>query len=305
VAQDTIVGVLGAVLIVGSMVTAINVQDTTAPGEGEVQDAPPAIGTSTWKASSCEAGSVYWTPALEDLDEVVGPNLEPAEGPLPDRGLFWLFVFDCDRSSVNGLTISPPTGASALVAVEEPDDTRNVTAPDGWAAIPSQYGSADSQIADIFDKHGFNYTPAQAAVGTSSTPLSDDVRLTLDTPTGYFEASLTLTGPTNERTVEGAIVGTSEDRFSVFSGEERMDRRENGTSTIETRGTTWVERLNLDPNPYAISYDKGMAWNFTFEDEPFDGNASEPSGNGLDTSRTIDDVARDRPTDGWALDVLR
>lgn len=298
--QDTIVGLLGAVLIVGSMVAAINTQDTATPGGDEVEDAPPSIGTSTWKASSCEAGSLYWTPPLEALDEVVGPHT-PAEGPLPDRGLFWLFVYDCDRSSVNGLRISPPTGATALVAVEEPGDTRNVSAPDGWAAVPSQYGSPDSRVGDVFTEHGFNYTPAQAAVGTSSTPLSDDVRVTLDTPTGYFEASMTLTGPTSQRTVEGALVGTSEETFSVFHGEERMDRRENGTATIDTRGTTWVERLNLDPTPYSIAYDQSMSWNFTFKHEPRDaaGNETDSSDAATPTPTPEANPELDRST--WAL----
>lgn len=274
--RDTLVGLLGAVLIVGSMVTAINYQEAGSPAtDGEVEDAPPPIGKSTWRASGCEAGSLYWTPSLEDLDEVVGPRLTPSEGPLPGSGLFWLFVYSCDRSSVDGLSVPPPSGAAALVAVEEPDDTRNVSAPDGWTAVPTWYAPSDSPVAEVFEDHELDHTPARATLGSTSTPLSDQVRLTIEAPSGTIEADMTVTGSPEERVVEGALVGTSEETFSVFAGEERMDRRQDGTATVDTQGTTWVERLNLDPAPYEIAYDTGMSWNFTFQHEPWTGTGED------------------------------
>lgn len=294
--KDTLVGVLGAVLIVGSMVAAIDYQDVPDVEDDGTGGPPAPIGKSVWRASSCEAGSVYWTPSLGDLDEVVGPHLTPAEGPLPDRGLFWLFVFECSSSAVDGLRVTPPSGGAALVAVEEPEDTHNVTAPDGWAAVPTWYGSPDSRVTGIFQKHEFHHTPAQTALGSSSTPLSDQVRLQIDAPEGTFQADLTLTGDARERVVDGALVGTDEDTFSVFSGEERMQRRSDGTARIQTTGTTWVERLDLDPTPFSISYDTQMAWNFTFQHEPW-----QTEDNGTDVEQgSASDVERRASWDALA-----
>lgn len=272
--QDTFVGILGAALIVGSMVVAIESQEQTT-SDVEVEGPPPASGTSTWRASNCQAGSLYWTPSLEDLDEVVGPNYDPAPGPLPDRGLFWIFAFDCRSSGVDGLRISPPSGAAALVAIQEPDNTRNVSAPDGWIAVPTWYGTASSPVSEVFEEHGFEHTDAQVGLGSTSTLLGDQVRFTIETANGSLEATMTVTGSATERSMEGALVGTDPDTFSVFSGPEEMQRREDGTATVQTQGTTWVERLNLDPSPYGIAYDTNMAWNFTFEHEPW--NASQSS----------------------------
>lgn len=275
--QDTIVGVLGAVLIVGSMVVAIDAADTGASDDTAVEAPPPAQGESVWRAEDCEAASLYWTPSMSALGEVVGPNYEPAPGPgpQPDTGLFWLFAFECGRANVDGLRVSPPSGAAAIVAIQEPDDTRNVSAPDGWAAVPAWYGPSTGAVTEVFDKHGFNVEDGSGAVGTTSNPLADEVRLSIDAPDGTVEASMTVTGPSTTREVEGALVGTNPDLFSVFHGPERMDRRANGTATVETSGTTWVERLDLDPTPYAIAYDTGMRWNFTFEHEPFESNATD------------------------------
>lgn len=267
--QDTLVGVLGAVLIVGSMVVAIDAQDISTPGEGEVTDAPSPIGKSVWRASSCEALTLTWAPPLEDLGEITGPHT-PAEGPLPGRGEFQLVVFDCRQGSLDGLSISPPTGGSALVAVEEPENPRNVTASDGWMAVASQYGSPDSRLADVFEEHGFDYVDAHAAVSSTSTPLGDQVGITLDPPGGYLEATVTVTGSASERSAEQAFVGTDEDTFSVFAGEEGSDRRSQGAATVTTQGTTWVERLGLAPSPVSVAYDTNRGWNVTFQHEPWD-----------------------------------
>jgi hypothetical protein len=276
VVQDTLVGLLGAVLIVGSMVTAINLQETAPAGEAE--DAPAPIGKSVWRASGCEAGSLFWTPSLEDLDEVVGERLDPAEGPVPDNGLFWLFVYSCESSTVDGLSVPPQSGAAALALVEEPDDTHNVSAPDGWTAVPTWYGSSDSRVSEIFEKHEFELVPAQASLGTTSTPLNDQVRLSIDAPEGRLTADMTVSGEASEREVEGAMVGTDEETFSVFHGPESMQRSEDGSARVETQGTTWVERLNLEPSPYSIAYDQDMSWNFTFEHEPWDAEANATDG---------------------------
>lgn len=279
--RDTLVGVLGAVLIVGSMVAAINYQEGgPASQDGEVSDAPAPIGKSVWRASSCEAASLYWTPSMEALDEVVGPHLTPSEGPVPGSGLFWLFAYSCDRASVDGLSVPPPSGAAALVAVEEPDDTRNVSAPDGWTAVPTWYAPADSRVSEVFTDHEFNHTPARATVQSSSTPLNDQVRMTIDAPQGTLSADMTVSGTPEERVVEGGLVGTSEETFSVFSGEERMDRRQDGTATVDTQGTTWVERLGLEPTPYQIAYDTQMSWNFTFQHEPWETGSTDGEDDG-------------------------
>ena len=32
----------------------------------------------------------------------------------------------------------------------------------------------------------------------------------------------------------------------------------------QSSGTTWMDRLNLEPTPFAVAYDTDFSWDFTF-----------------------------------------
>lgn len=273
-ASDTLVGIFGALVIVGSMAGVIQTLDTGGAGGGptsgeEIAGPKPQPERSSFAAEGCRAMSLYWTPPLDALDEVVGPHWTPAEGPVSGRGLFWLFAYECPTTIVDGLKRGASSGAAAIVAIEEPQDPRNVSDVGGWAAIPEWIGPKGSATTGIFREHRFNVTFGSGAVGVQSTPLGQQVRMVIDTPDGTLEASAAMTGQPQQREVEGALVGTRPSTFSVFTGPETMQRQTTGSAVVQTTGTTWVERLNLEPSPYRVAYDTQMSWDFTMWHEPW------------------------------------
>lgn len=274
--NDTLVGLIGAVLIVGSMTVVIQaLADEEGPSEGDQVDGPPpAVGTSTFSASGCQAFSAFWSPDVATLEPVVGPHWTPAEPTAPSRGLFWLFAYECPETSVNGLRQGGSNGAAALVAIETPSDERNVSAPDGWVAVPEWIGAAEAKSTEIMAKHGFNVTRGSGSVGVIESPLGDQVRAVIDTPDGSVEITSMVGGPAESRSVDGALVGVHPDTFSVFTGPEQMERRTAGQATVQTTGQTWVDTLGLEPVPSQVAYDTEMSWAFEVFDEPWD-----PSGN--------------------------
>lgn len=253
-AKDTLVGILGVVLIVGSMATFIEVgiQGSSA-SEEEVRGPPAAIGTNTFTATECRGISLFWTPPLSALQEASEP-WTPAPGPLPDRGLFWLFAFECPNGAVDGLSVPPPSGAGALILVEEPEDPRNVSAPDGWIAVPQWIGDEQSKVTRAFDRHGFTTASGSGSVGVQDVLAGTQVRMVVETSEGRLEASSVVSGEAEQREVHGALLATNEERFGVFSGPEEMERRTTGSAVVQTSGTTWVERLDLEPSPYQVAY---------------------------------------------------
>lgn len=270
--RDVLVGLLGAALIVGSMVATIESQETGANTNAAVEGPPPAAGDSKFTAQACEAVTLVWNPSTSALEDVVGPRYTPAEGP-NGQGVFLLFGYDCPRTSVNGITRGSGSGGAALVAVEEPDDTRNVTV-DGWVAAPEVVESSDEQIFDEYEKHEFTVTDGSVSVGTQTTLTSTQARLIFDTPDGRLEASTVVSGSQEDVSRKISVVGTDADWFSAMHGEEEASRQTTGSATVETSGTTWVDELNLDPTPAQVYYDQGFSWNFTLEHEPWESNAT-------------------------------
>lgn len=285
-AQDTVVGVLGALIIVGSMAGVIQALDTGPGDDGEVTGPPAPPGKTRFTADGCQALTLIWTPDRSTLDEVVGPRWTPARASTvpaadagPDQGVFMLFGYRCPSTAVDGISRGSMTGGGALVPVQDPEDPRNVTA-DAWVAAPEIVQARASAIFEPFQRHRFPTTAGSVAVGTDDTPLGTRVRMIFETPDGRIEASAVLGGSSQSSDDRVAVVGTDPAWFSVMHGSESKDRRTTGSATVQTSGTTWVDELGLEPTPSQVAYDTGFSWDFTLEHEPWAGGnatASSPS----------------------------
>lgn len=269
--NDTVVGVIGALVIVGSMTGVIQaLQDDGATG-GDVVGPPPGPGTSRFAADGCRALTLTWTPDRAALEEIVGPHWTPVEGPTEDRGVFLLFAWTCPSTAVDGRSRGGDSGAAALVPVETPDDTRGVDV-DAWVAAPELIGAGTSPVTRVLRTHNFTVTAGSGSVGITEAPVLDSrqVRMVIETPGGQLEATATLGGSSTSRDLSTAVVGTREDTFSVMRGTEEMQRQTTGSATVQTSGTTWVERLGLEPTPSQVAYDTAFSWDFTLRHEPWD-----------------------------------
>lgn len=272
--KDTVVGVIGALVIIGSMAGVIQGLETddTDTGDG-VGGPPPAQGLSTFKAESCRALTLTWTPQASAVEPFVAP-WTPVEGPAPGSALFLLFAWECPDTTVDGILRGTQSGAAALVPIETPGETKNVTA-DAWVATPEVIGPRGSSVTGVFGEHAFPVTHGSGSVGVQSTPVGDQLRMVVDTPSGTLEATATVGGQATSRDLSTAVVAAAEDPFSVMNGTEEMQRRTTGTAVVQTSGTTWVETLDLAPAPFEVAYDTGLSWDFTLSDEPIEsGNAT-------------------------------
>lgn len=275
--NDTVVGVLGALVIVGSMAGVIQmVDDSGTSGSNGVEGPPPAAGQSRFSSEDCRAMTLVWTPDRSTLDEMVGPRWTPARASAvpgvdagSDNGVFMLFGYECPKTAVDGLGRGSMTGGGALVPVEAPDDPRNVSA-DAWVAAPEIVQSRSSAIFDAFREHHFETTDGSVAVGIQSTPLSTQVRMVFDTPDGQVEASAMFQGSATSFDKDVSVVGTSPAWFSAMHGAESGERQTTQSATVETSGNTWIDELDLAPTPSEVTYDTGFGWDFTLEHEPWE-----------------------------------
>lgn len=262
----TLVGVLGALVVVGSMVAVLEVRGgEEARDQDDVVQVPAGLGRDRWSADECHALSLVWTPPLAALDDVVGPQWTPIEGPLPGRGLFVLFAYHCDEHVLNGVRRPASDAGAVIVRIADPADTHGVDNATGWSAVPEWTG--DPTILDMVDDHGFTVAPGTTEVTVTETALGLQVDLRYTTDEGEIIATATLAATTEPRDVYGALVATSDGTFGVFEGPETMTRHATGTAIVEATGDTWVSTLDLEPVPFGVAYDRDFAWDFTFWSE--------------------------------------
>lgn len=232
-----------------------------------------AASTARWSSSDCSGASLVWTPSIDDLDPVVGP-WQPAEGPVPDRGVFVLFAFECPDTRIDGDATGPVSGGAAIVPVETPNATHGIEADDGWAAIPEHVG--DPAVAELFDAHGFTVPDGDASVRIDRSPLGWRVRMTYNTSDGEVAADGGVDPDQTHEEPSGAFVADHDDPFSVFHGPEQRTRRTGG-ATVQASGDTWVSRLDLEPTPFSYAVDTAFRWDFTFERDASAGDAARTS----------------------------
>lgn len=262
---------LVVVLVAAGLAGCIGAED---PGSARSDDdpPPPAEATARWIARDCTGVSLVWTPPLEALGEVAGP-WTPAEGPVPDRGVFVLFAVECPDTHIDGNATGPVSGGAAIVRIETPETTHGI-AGDGWSAVPEHVG--DPPIAELFDEHGFTVPKGSASVGVDRSPAGWGAQMTYTTPNGTIAADGGVDPRSEARDVRGALVADHADPFSVFYGPETMTRR-TGQAAVEASGDTWVSRLDLEPTPFSYAVDSDFSWDFTFERDAGSGDAARAS----------------------------
>lgn len=267
--RDSVVGILGVLVIVGSMGVLIETQlrdssaDATTNTDGNVQAA--TVNASVWRTQNCQTASLYWEPSTSDLEPHTGPHEPRSTG---SGGMFWLFAYDCPDSTVNGVATDGASGAGAFALVEEPDDTRNVSAEDGWVATLEWITNSDDRTRDALERKAFNVNDGTVTIDTTNVLQGRQISVTIETSEGSLTGDALITGAPSTRTVERAYVNVREDPFGVAHGPLTETRQTTGSGTVQTSGTTWVERLGLQPTPSSIAFAASGSWNYTITREP-------------------------------------
>lgn len=261
--KDTIVGVLGALVIVGSLAGAISMLE-----EEELEtETPAAFDQSRWDGDDCRTLTMVWNVDADQLAEHVDP-WTPRTDPIGD-GEFRLVAWECGENTLNNTDVGDQSGAFAMVLIEEPEDTRNVTR-DEWRALPEAIGDTGDGIAGAFDRHGF-----QATEGTSSFEELDamaalDMETTISTEDGQIDVSTTFLESPESFEEDDATVAPGNETFSAATGTTEGDQRSAATATVEASGETWVSELGLSEEPDQTLYQTGVSFSLSLFDLPFD-----------------------------------
>jgi hypothetical protein len=279
VANDTVVGVVGALVIVASLALAIQAveEDEVAP------TGPPAAPDQTrWIAEDCTAMTLVWDVPPEDLEEHVQP-WTPAT--FAGDGEFRLTAWTCGSNSVNGSDEGAQSGAAAVVAVEEPANPRNVSA-DTWYATPELVGGASDAVPAAFAGTGFPVTNGSASVSVDDTPLARGAEMAIDSGDGQVTANAVLSGDASEVEERSATLAPGNETFAVAYGLDAGDRQEATQAVVQSEGETWVDELGLAEEPDEALLLENLErqrsmweadWDRTVPDEDATGNQTAPT----------------------------
>lgn len=269
--KDTVVGVVGALVIVGSMAGAVQMLTPPAEEQDETGEGPPAAPEQTrWRAQQCRAVTLAWAVDPGDVEEHVRPWTPETSG---GQATFQLVGWTCSSNEVNATREGSASGAFALVPVEEPEDTRNETA-DQWRAAAEVLGDVDGPIAGGFDHHGFAVADGSASVTSTDAVLGRQVSATIDGPDGTVQAELVVQDDPQEVEREVATLAPNEERFAVAPTSESSTQRTAAQAVVDSSGETWVSQLGLSESPDEAYLHTQLSWNTTIRHQSLPGTGN-------------------------------
>lgn len=235
--------------------------ETASSPAADPSAAADASTPTHWKASNCTGVSLVWTPPQEDLDPLVGP-WTPAEGPVPDHGVFVLFAVECPGSSVAGNATGPVRTGAAIVPIEAPADGPEAPDEAGWIAIPGTV-APEGPVHGLWEDHAFPMKQGDVAVDVQREDGGGRATMTYETPNGTVAAEATFDGAAEDEAFTTAIVTPSRDPTGVALGPEERTRY-TGSGLVRSAGETWASRLDLAPTPFSVAVDTDFSWDFGF-----------------------------------------
>lgn len=260
--KDTFVGVIGALVIVGSLASAIAFLE-----EEDLEDgAPAALDQTRWSGEMCRSLTLLWTVEPDLLGEHVEPWSVREDGT--GEAEFRLVAWECEGNTVNNVREGAESGALALVTVEDPEDDRNVTG-DEWRASPEVIRAPGEAVGEAFAEHGFPVSSGSITLDIVESLAAVEVQGVIDSGDGELEVSGVFLGMAEGVEQGSATLAPDTDRFSVFVGATSGEQREAFQASVESTGETWVETLGLG-DPEAAWFVSGEDWRFSMWDLPFD-----------------------------------
>lgn len=286
--ESTPVVLLATLLATASLAGCLGMDEETSGIEEERPDdgVDPIEETTPYAVEDCIGIQPGWTTDREALDELVGPRWTPAPASAvpgvdvdaePDEGVFFLFGYECSSTSLDGTAHGSTRGGAALVALEPPEQTRGV-GEEAWIAAIQHVSPSSNPALDVFEAYRFPVEEGEVSLQAEEFVQGAEAQLGYETEDGRVDVTAYY-GEEPEPMGDGvAVVSPEPDWFAVMHGEEELERRTTTTATVETSGQTWVDELGLSPSPDFVWYNTAFAWDFTFELEPWEANATAAAG---------------------------
>lgn len=266
--KDTVVGIIGALVIVGSLGGAIAFLDE----DTIVEDAPAAFDQTRWSGDACRSLTLVWEVEVSALEGFVEPWSVREDGS--GMGEFRLIAWECGENTVNNAQEGSEAGSLAVIGVEEPEDSRNMTA-DTWWASPEVVREPGEAVGEAFMEHGFPVSSGSVSFEVTDALAAFQVEAVVESRGGTVEVSGAFVGSGEDAEARSATLAPGEDAFSVLVGSRNGQQREAVDVSVESTGDTWVERFGLG-EPDEAWFVSGETWGFSLWDLPFD--AARPAG---------------------------
>lgn len=262
--KDWLVGILGFVLVVGSMVVAIEGVQAPASGDdagatGQVGGPPPLLGQDSWTTEDCLTARLTW----EIPGESASDHTEPWTPKDTTRATLW--AYECETSVVSGLTQQGPISGGAIwIEVEAPAGnlTGNQTA-ETYLAQPEVFVGRQGDLSDAVAEHGFEVTTGDVSIAETDLVAGRQVTVSWDTPDGQIEARTVLSSSGQEASLDVGLLAPIQNTFGYQVGQLSATEVTTGTVTVTSTGDTWYSKLGLSPTPDEAAIGQQGTWDFT------------------------------------------
>ncbi len=262
--QDWLVGILGFVLVVGSMVIAIEAVEAPASGDdagatGQIGGPPPLLGQDSWTTESCLTARLTWEIPGESASEHTAPWVPKNT----TRATLW--AYECEASVVSGLTQQGPiSGGAVWIEVQPPAGnlTGDQTA-ETYLAQPEVFVGRESDLSEATAEHGFEVTTADVSIAETDLLVGRQVTISWNTDDGQIEARTVLSSSGQGATLDVGLLAPIEKTFGYQVGQLSATEVSAGTVTVTNQGDTWYSKLGLSPSPDEAVIGQQGSWGFT------------------------------------------
>lgn len=271
---DWLVGILGFVLVVGSMVVAIEVSQAPPSGDDATDrdgGPPPLLGQDSWTAEGCLSAQVAWEIPADQASEHTGP-WTPQD---PARVVLW--AYECETSVVSGLTApSPISGGAVWIEVEPPGENVTANRTDGTKhAQPEVFVDRQGDLSEAVSEHGFEITTADVSISQQDVIVGRVVTVSWTTDQGQIEARTTLSSSGQSTTHGLGLLAPIDGTLGYQIGNLTATEVTTGTVTVTNDGDTWYSRLGLSPTPDQAAIGQDASWDFTLLSRDLSGTSPE------------------------------
>lgn len=262
--NDALVGILGFVLVVGSMAVVIEGSQAPASGDdaaatGQVGGPPPLLGQDSWTTEACLTARLTW----EIPAQTASDHAEPWIPTDPTRAVLW--AYECETSVVSGLRQQAPiSGGAVWLEVEDPEGnlTGNQTAGTFFAQ-PEVFVDRESDLSAALAEHGFEVTTAEVSIAEVDLLVGQQITISWTTDDGQIEARTVLSSSGQQATTDLGLLAPLPDMFGYQVGDLSATEVSPGSVTVTAQGDTWYSELGLSPTPDEATIGRQGSWGFT------------------------------------------
>jgi hypothetical protein len=221
------------------------------------------------KSKAAQALTIGWYVPVNLLQEIVGPQFEPAVVKDEDNGTIAIYIVSGTDHTIDSLDCGILKAAYLFVPVKKPDNMKI----DGASSItntlvcPLNIVEQSPVLGNKFHEFGFPTYTGKIYLDVTWSGEKYHVKASIETVNGLIEIAAMFEEEPSQSEMVSAIFNPKSTSFTYFHGEERFQRIINGKGNLKTDGENMIKAMNLSGQPYYLKLDFDVSWNFDFVKE--------------------------------------